>query len=185
MELIRPNVTAESLFERVVARAKEKLHKATPNSEWTNMLKSTFAELAKEVDANYVLSSSQHGGELLFDMAWRQSESCPDIILSMESEWGDEGDVLNDFKKLMNVKAGLKVMIFSTKKDAPARSTMEAAIAKCLSSSVHHMKGEEYLLFNFPHGLPGMAYCSGYTFPRDGEQTEIKFEEKRQTKLWD
>ena len=34
--------------------------------------------------------------ELLFDLAWRRSDSCPDIILSMESEWGDEGEVVNE-----------------------------------------------------------------------------------------
>jgi hypothetical protein len=173
------------VFDRVVADVKEKLNQSALNRAWTSRLKSVFGDIAEDVDRSYVLSSSAHGGEHLFDLAWRRSASCPDIVLAMESEWGDEGDVLNDFVKLMNVKANLKVMIFTTKSDVAARSKMQAAIEKCLGSSLHHINGEEYLLFNFPSGLPGMAYLLSYTVQRDGKQIDIRFEERRQTKLWD
>jgi len=163
----------------------EKLNKSSLNRKWTGTLKDVFAEIAKEVDPKYVLSSSGHGGELLFDMAWRRSDSSPDIILCMESEWGDVGDVVNDFTKLMNVKASIKVMIFTTKGDDVGRLKMNTAIENCLRSSVHHVSGEEYALFNFPFGLPGMAYCYSYAVLRDGEQTEVTFTEKRKTRLWE
>ena len=185
MELICPTFSAEFLFDRVAARVAEKLHKSAPNKDWTGTLKSVFGEMAKDVGQNYVVSSSVHGGEHLFDLAWRQSASCPDIVLCAESEWGNQDEVLNDFVKLMNVKAALKVMIFSTNGDDVARSKMRAAIEGCLRSSVHHIRGEKYLLLNFPYGLPGMAYCSAYTVPGDGKQADIKFEELRQARLWD
>jgi hypothetical protein len=147
-------------------------------------LKYVFGDEARSIDPTCALASSVHGGEILLDLAWRQSSS-PDILLAMESEWGNEVEVVHDFSKLMNVKAGLKVMIFSTMKDDDARRGMQAAIEKILISSAHHITGEEYLLFNFPCGLPGMAYCSRYIVPRDGKQDRIEFEDKRQASLWD
>jgi len=183
--MTRSNITAELLFDRVTGEVRKRLNKSSLNKDWTAALKSVFGDMAKDFHPDHVVSSSMHGGEILLDLAWRRSGTCADLLLAMESEWGDEGDVVNDFVKLMNVKAGLKVMIFSTEGGNAARAKMEAAIKKCLESSVHHISGEEYLLLNFTYGSPGAAYCSGYTVPQDGKQSVIDFKEKRHEKLWD
>jgi len=59
------------------------------------------------------------GGEWLFDLCWLLYESKERgaqllvVPLVMEMEWGNLGDVIDDFEKLILARARLRVMVFS------------------------------------------------------------------------
>lgn len=106
--------------------------------------------------------------EWLFDLVW-YNNTTGSVSLAVESEWGNEGEVLDDFAKLLCVKAPLKVMIyFAYKGSFVARFEKEY-----LSAFDHHVKGEQYLLVEFQ--AKDRAYL--YEVPNNGKVSGVRFSE--------
>jgi len=108
--------------------------------------------------------------EWLLDVVWYNRITCS-VSLAVESEWGNEGDVLDDFSKLLVVKAPLKVMIYFAYKG----SFVERFEKEYLSAFDHHVKCEQYLLIQFQGPKNDRVYL--YEAPNDGRVKEVRFSE--------
>lgn len=59
-------------------------------------------------------------GEWLYDVCWldwkkKDPPRLKQVVLAAECEWGNDGDIYDDFEKLVQSRAGLRVMIFTKK----------------------------------------------------------------------
>jgi len=90
----------------------------------------------------------------LLDVVWYHKKT-GHILLGVESEWHrNKGQVLDDFEKLLNTKAPLKLLIFSTDEHEKEYSEMLEEVRKYLDGFRHHLNGEQYLLVEFANKLP-------------------------------
>ena len=91
--------------------------------------------------------------EFLCDLTWQHwRKSHPlqlqRLVLAAECEWGGAKAVAYDFKKLLPLKAPLKLCIYRVRPNAPQASAekMREAIGAALQSYQDHSRGEHYLL---------------------------------------
>jgi hypothetical protein len=126
------------------------------NTAWTNHLKASLKEMLEIKDANVrdVLFSHTESDthEFLLDVvAWDRSEG-EGVYLAAESEWGQtKQEILEDFWKLLVVKAPIKLMVFALNRK-PTVHTLGAVwdgIKDCLMKYRHHQQGEHYLFIDF------------------------------------
>jgi|GEM_PF-7016795 len=62
-------------------------------------------------------TGKSRGGEWLYDLCWLEyvapdSDVIVGMPLALESEWGNDTEILEDFQKLLVSRAALRVMIF-------------------------------------------------------------------------
>lgn len=139
---------------------------------WTRAVKEALCRCGEERNFDVYTGLRRPGKdtyEWLFDLVWHD-RTTGSVSLAVESEWGDEGDVLDDFSKLLVVKAPLKVMVYFAYKG----SFVERIEKEYLSAFDHHVKGEQYLLIEF-HGVKDHAYL--YEAPNDGRVSAARFSE--------
>lgn len=89
------------------------------------------------------------------------------IHLAVESEWGNQGEVLYDFQKLLCVKSPLKIMVYWAKRSFV--SDFEAY----MQDFDEHLEGENYLLVEFAPDSPDHAYS--YAVKKNGRLSAVKF----------
>lgn len=102
--------------------------------------------------------------EYLWDFIWRSNTG--GIELAAEFEQGSPTKVLEDFRKLLDVKSPIKVMIYTVSRskdtDKDIRIRMEGYMAKY----PRHVVGERYLFVEF--GAGNVHRCYLYVVPNDG-----------------
>jgi len=118
-------------FKKILEEIPEDLLKTggfQSNKDWTTEIKKRFCELApKNYKTCATIGSSVKAdyGEWLYDLCWLEygehNDKCKydylrNVILTLESEWGNTSSVIDDFHKLLQAKAQYKVMIFQSKK---------------------------------------------------------------------
>ena len=96
--------------------------KSWTNKEWTPIVKTELCKIGRrfgysvyarknEVDKVY-----RDGGEWLYDVTWleyeRDNGPLVDAHLVAECEWGNLGDIDDDFEKLLLARARVRLMIF-------------------------------------------------------------------------
>ena len=124
------------------------------DSNWTNEIKNQFCELGKEknykVCATKSASVKSHYEEWLYDLCWIEYYNnknqlnygyLKNIILALESEWGDSDKIIDDFHKLLQSKAKYKIMIF--------QSTNANKLFEYMESNINYYwktNDEKYLL---------------------------------------
>ena len=87
--------------------------------EWTRQTKKLLVRLGKEAEYKTCATREQvpeaTWSEWLYDVVWLEATEdfqVNDIKLVAEIEWGNEGDVWDDFQKLPLARADVRVMIF-------------------------------------------------------------------------
>jgi hypothetical protein len=103
-----------------------------PDKEWSNEIKKRFINLGlKEgyrVHSTLGENLGQAGGEWLYDLTWLKYdqhrdvsvdyEHLQEVVLAMESEWGNVSAVIDDFHKLLQSTAKYRVLSFQSKTPA-------------------------------------------------------------------
>ncbi|HMD40021.1 MAG TPA: hypothetical protein VKH15_12110 [Candidatus Acidoferrum sp.] len=113
--------------------------------------------------------------EFLLDFLWFRSSDHNDIALAVESELGRQKAVLDDFQKLLHIKAPLKMLIFSTTRHgSESRAVLEGVCKSYLQKFTQHVKDEEYLFIEFVDPEKA-AYYHYFKVPEHGgvENPEI------------
>ena len=143
--------------------------------EYTKRIKDRISAFCLEKGASDVrfteASASERRHEFMVDLCAFEGQR---MILAVESEWLPEPEnTFYDFRKLLYLKAPLKVMIC----DSPSfvRDRLKPAAA-FLAQYPDHLAGEEYIIFNF-RGNRGVLNCHRWKPARDGAARleEIRF----------
>lgn len=80
---------------------------------------------ARDVDDN-----DRDDKEWLFDvvwmsLAWKPRRQLERIYLAVESEWGNCGDILDDFEKLLVARSDVRLMIFQASNEVEVRKMFD------------------------------------------------------------
>lgn len=159
----------------------------TPTTDRTHLIRDALKKLGKSLGyAVFVseLGSQRNHREWLLDLVWW--EPGRGAVLAAECEWGNAGEIMRDFEKLLAVKAPLKLMIFCSRRAGAERQdvlfrTDSGAILQALSASLvdfrQHVEGETYVLLE--HVVEDSAFRA-YEFrvPASGKLPE-KFEDAK------
>jgi hypothetical protein len=118
-------------FKKILEEIPEDLLKTggfQSDTDWTTEIKKRFFEFAPKnykICATISPSVKADYGEWLYDLCWLEYgednekyhyKYLKNIVLALESEWGNSSQVIGDFHKLLQAKAQYKVMIFQSKK---------------------------------------------------------------------
>src|SRR5690348_17184672 len=98
------------------------------NTVWTMEAKSNICRLGADLGFQVAASgaSPNRFGEWLYDICWLDYALGKDgvplhlkrVRLAAECEWGNPGDVEDDFEKLLAARADIRVMVFESKNES-------------------------------------------------------------------
>ena len=108
---------------------------------WTTAVKTELCKIGRDrfgysvyARANEVAKAYRDDGEWLYDVAWLEYEKnkhgkparpLVDAPLVAECEWYNEGDIKDDFEKLLLARAGVRLMIFDGDRAGGSKKTAE------------------------------------------------------------
>lgn len=155
----------EAIKHEIVAAAARLTGLRKSNSEWTQEILVSLGRLGqRRPDPDYFVCSHGFGdtgwletkncGEWLHDQTWLDynwgitPRQLKRMVMALESEWGNAGDVLDDFEKLLVARADLRVMIFQAP-DADALSEIFRQLTEAERRCETRVAGDNYLLCGY------------------------------------
>jgi hypothetical protein len=90
---------------------------------------------------------STDGCEFLLDLIWHSEAG--GIEMGAECEWGEAEDVYYDFRKLVYVKASLKVLVYWAYRKRDDGEDVRHRIERYMEQYNRHVAGEQYLFLEF------------------------------------
>ena len=114
------------------------------DTEWTKAAKTKLCKIGREFGCKVGAGGVEPGhGEWLYDATWLEYEPKPfpdgllvDVHLVAECEWGNFERIVEDFEKLLQARAGFRLMIFTGSNQAKSEE-----IAERLAGRVREFKG--------------------------------------------
>ena len=102
--------------------------------------------------------------EYLCDLVWRSNPG--GIELAAECELASAAEILEDFRKLVDVKAPLKMLIYTVPRSKDSGKDIRNQIESYMAQYIRHVAGEQYLFVEF--GARHDHRCYLYVVPNDG-----------------
>jgi hypothetical protein len=179
-------ISAEHLARKVIGELRPLAKTEVGNTEWTGVVKTTFATLASKYHCQPLYASKEpKRSEFMLDFVW-WNESEERAILGLESEWGNPWDykspknhgnvieaIVEDFWKLLVFKAPLKVLVHTTV-NAQMRHDLDHRLRSEISRYSQHLAGECYLLLEF--SVAGECCCYKFVAEANGRVQNPAFE---------
>ena len=134
-------MVTEELIEYYAARIGRRVAPRDTLQHWTRATKDILTEFVLERGWKPV-STGIRNHEFLLDFL-AVNEETSDIELAVEGEWGTLGAILHDFRKLLYVKADVKVMIC---RPAAGNAFLCSRVEEVASKYPRHVAGETYVL---------------------------------------
>jgi hypothetical protein len=100
---------------------------------------------------------STDGCEFLLDLIWYSDAG--GIEMGAECEWGEAEDVFYDFRKLVYVKAPLKVLVYWAYRKRDDGEDVRQRIERYMEQYTRHVAGEQYLFLEFGAYGDDRCYC--------------------------
>ncbi len=158
---IEPQELVLQLNERATRTARQ-LNIQENNTVWTQAIKVQLAEMARERGFHpiYTDAANKKSEFILDEVWWQEDKSGTSAVLGIESEWGNPRDkncdsragcVGNDFEKLLQFKAPMKLMIF-TADNLEMRLAIHGLLQQYMRRFRQHVAGELYVLIEFSAG---------------------------------
>jgi hypothetical protein len=154
----------EAIKHEIVEAAGRLIDFSASDSKWTREILVSLGRLGKREDLDYFVCSHGFGhaawsegkdcGEWLHDQTWLDynwditPRQLKRMVMALESEWGNAGDILDDFEKLLVARADLRVMIFQAD-DADALSEIFRQLTEAERRCETRVAGDNYLLCGY------------------------------------
>jgi hypothetical protein len=178
---ITPNELVGELNRRATETA-QTLDPLDRNTAWTTAIKHALAVMAAKHELRPFYSNRKEGiSEFLLDVVWWEQDSTSRrAVLGVECEWGNPWDrsaegraeaIVEDFEKLLQFKAPLKLMIFSANNVA-MRTAIHDKLLEYLRSFAQHASGECYVFMEFASS--GQCYSYTCDIKKDGRDADLQ-----------
>lgn len=149
------------------------------DGEWTRIIKQRIDDLGRKKDfatyANGVIREGidekyekWHGGEWLYDLCWLDygGKNAPNggkwlyaVPLALESEWERScSDIYDDFQKLLQASAQLRVMILQADDESHATKLMEELLRPAIKRFAAGEANDHYLIGIFLRDVQDFAF---------------------------
>ena len=146
----------KTLIPRLADKMREANLDWQHSTEWTRVLKESLRQLLESEGTNTTeaLYSSHEldRHEFLLDLVIWDRQDGVGVSLAVESEWLQSiEEVATDFRKLLVVKAPLKLMIFACN-SKPLKFSQKAVwdkLCECLLLFRDHIQGETYVFMDY------------------------------------
>jgi len=79
---------------------------------WTKAMKSGLQTIGNVRDLSVCCNGVGNGGDSL-SLVWMDAKNVR-IVLAVEVDWGNPGEIESDFTRLLSIKAYRKLLLFST-----------------------------------------------------------------------
>ena len=154
-----------------------------PGGNWNRGIKSCLCEVGFNLDY-YVCANGvdfehanpdddiAHHGEWLYDVTWIEYEEdfipathLKEIPFVAECEWGNDQDVKEDFEKLLQARAGVRLMICDGWREADGY--IAEIVAERLNNMVrqcNHSRSNDVILLTTWEPVPGPEYAWNFRF---------------------
>ena len=154
------------VIKETLDKVTEALKAENSDAKWTREIKNHLCKVGKEKEYWVYASRCDEAddGEWLYDLTWLDYKGVNliDVKLALESEWGDEGEINDDFQKLLLVRADLRCMIFSTQTKGDATEKAKEKIKNLITQVEQFSKsqaGDTYLFCAWLHGEDRFLFC--------------------------
>jgi hypothetical protein len=171
-----PPISAEKLSEELkklaFTRARE-IDSQEKDKAWTQAVREALDSIASSLNYDPVCSRKEPAcSEVMLDQVWFPLEGDQHFVFAMECEWGNERDrkgkkydsvakdVRYDFRKLLHVKAPLKMLVYTADDDI-MRMAIHGKIKDAMIHYPFHVEGESYVFVEFAPG----NNCFRYKLP--------------------
>jgi hypothetical protein len=151
----------------------------TPDRPWTKAVKDRLHEMGRRRGMLVCCQGSQDQGEWLLDVVWMARER-HEIVLAVESEWGNLGAIEDDFDKLMSIKARRKLLLFSTKNHTGAEDIVKH-VELNMRAYPYHLAREQYMALEV---TAQGAFRYHFQVPSDGRLDVVSFNQIGEPLPW-
>ncbi|HEV7522766.1 MAG TPA: hypothetical protein VGP89_16815 [Candidatus Angelobacter sp.] len=149
-----PPISAEKLSEDLV----RKIDPALSSKARTQAVRETLDSIARSLNYDPVCSRKEPAcSEVMLDQVWFPVEGDQHFVFAMECEWGDQRQVRYDFRKLLHIKAPLKMLVYTADDDS-MRAAIHEQIKDALLHYPYHVEGECYAFVEFAPGNKCFRY---------------------------
>ncbi len=142
--------------DKLIAAVTTNFPFGAPKTDQSRAIKRAMDQLGRSL--NYTVFYADNNDrrqqrEWVLDLVWWNAGT--GSVAAMKCEWGNAGAVVEQFHKLMGIKAPLKVLVFATRQAGAERpdvlqrkdtSAMLHALGTCAIDFSQHVAGEHYLL---------------------------------------
>lgn len=130
------------------------------DGRWTAAILETVRQLGKSFRYEVCPDNEDLSGEWLYDLVWyrnNEADQIVDIPLVLESEWSRHwGRIRYDFEKLVQAKAGLKVMVFQA--DGDELNELYGKLLASIQAFGRGASAERYLFAAFQESEYAFAF---------------------------
>jgi len=118
------------------------------STTWTTAIRSVLRQIKPIGWKMFPPSDTSSAGEFLVDACWWVDGVGAALVA--EFEWGSAWhEIVNDFEKLIVIKAPLKLMIYASSRGEVSAKVTEQRIKEYLEQHAHHIAGETYMFLDF------------------------------------
>ena len=125
------------------------------NDQWTKAVLTVLCYVGRRFDfttwASKVDGQFKNGGEWLYDVTWLEYEGdfLKSVPLAAECEWGNLGDIKDDFEKLMQARAAVRVFVFDGRYCENGAEALANKFCDWVGAFEGRQKGDNYLLVGY------------------------------------
>jgi hypothetical protein len=168
-----PPISAEKLSDQLKQDAPiraRKIDLEESDKAWTHAIRETLDSIARSLNYDPVCSRKEPAcSEVMLDQVWFPLEGDQHFVFAMECEWGNQRDrkskkydavakdVRYDFRKLLHVKAPLKMLVYASDNDS-MRMAIHGQVKDAMIHYPYHVEGETYVFVEFAPGNKCFRY---------------------------
>jgi len=178
------NSNAKRFAKALLLHAQNRAHRlfTAKRAASTNIFTNILHSMARQNGHKFHPYAPRKRKEFLCDFAWvRWDKSHPprieNLILAAECEWITKPkSVAYDFRKLIPLKAPLKLCIYQIRKNNSQReaAVFMGEISKALEAYRQHARSETFLLLEL-HRKGNHLQLHYWSAPQDGANQKVKF----------
>ena len=140
-------------------RVHEETAWASSNPTWTRQIKIALADLVSDKRVPSAPTGCKRSAwasgacnareEWLYDLCWLDYRDgfLVEMPLAVESEWGTPEDIFDDFQKLVQSRAEVRLMIYNGEYEG--QRELERSLSRQISEFAHSNPNDRYLLAAF------------------------------------
>ena len=145
-------------FKTMERNEPDKIEQST--SQWTSSILTALCRIGKEQEqfnysvhasTNFVDKQYKHGGEWLYDVIWCEYEGdfLKSVPLAAECEWKNRGHIKDDFEKLIQSRAAVRVFVFNGGYSENGAEVLANKLCDWVGAFEGRQKGDTYLLVGY------------------------------------